>query len=178
MKTLIFLLFVLMCSPVVSKGYDVFGLGYYGVKEPYNSSDSDNEALDLRYERRFDYSLYEIGPSSYEFFNIKPFAGIEGTSDSAYFLIVGVYLDDNIGTLLTGDSSNFNFTPSFGTGYYKDGDGKKLGNSIEFRTTLEISYQLKNNNRIGLSLGHISNANLGANNPGVEVLSLSYQVAY
>ena len=175
MKSLIFLLFVLICFPVVSKGYDVFGLGYYDVK--FDGS-NNNAALDFRYERRFDYSLYEIGPSSYEFFNIKPFAGIEGTSDSAYFLIAGVYLDDNIGTLLTGKSSNFIFTPNFGTGYYIDGDGKKLGNSIEFRSTLEISYQLKNNNRIGLSLGHISNANLGANNPGVEVLSLSYQVAY
>jgi len=43
---------------------------------------------------------------------------------------------------------------------------------------MTLSNQLKNNNRIGLSLGHISNANLGANNPGVEMLSLSYQVAY
>ena len=175
MKTLIFFLFILICSPVVSKGYDVFGFGYYDVK--FDGS-SNNDALDYRYERRFDYSLYEIGPSSYEFFNIKPFAGIEGTSDSAYFLIAGVYLDDNIGTLFTGESSNFIFSPSFGAGYYKDGDGKKLGNSIEFRTTLEISYQLKNNDRIGLSFGHISNFNLGANNPGVEILSLSYQVAY
>ena len=175
MKILVFFLFALMCSPVVSKGYDVFGFGYYDVKLDGGSND---EALDYRYERRFDYSLYEIGPSSYEFFNIKPFAGIEGTSDSAYFFITGVYLDDNVGSLLTGESSNFIFTPSFGTGYYKDGDGKKLGNSIEFRTTLEISYQLKNNNRIGLSFGHISNANLVANNPGVEIFSLSYQVAY
>ena len=175
MKSLIFLLFVLICFPAVSKGYDVFGLGYYGVK--FDGS-NNNEALDFRYERRFDYSLYEIGPSNYKFFNLKPFAGIEGTSDSAYFLIAGVYLDDNVGTLLAGESSNFIFTPSFGTGYYQDGNGKKLGNSIEFRTTLEISYQLKNNNRIGLSLGHISNANLGDNNPGVEILSLSYQVAY
>ena len=89
-----------------------------------------------------------------------------------------VYLDDNVGSLLTGESSNFIFSPSFGAGYYQDGNGKKLGNSIEFRTTLEISYQLKNSNRIGLSLGHISNANLGGNNPGVEILSISYQVAY
>ncbi len=175
MKTLIFFLFVLMCSPVISKGYDVFGFGYYDVKF---DGGSNNEALDYSYERRFDYSLYEIGPSSYEFFNIKPFVGIESTSDSAFFLIAGVYLEDNVGTLLTGESSNFILTPSFGTGYYQDGDGKKLGNSIEFRSTLEISYQLKNNNRIGLSLGHISNANLGDNNPGVEILSLSYQVAY
>ena len=164
-----------MCFPVFSKGYDVFGFGYYDLKL---DGSSNNEALDYRYERRFDYSLFEIGPSSYEFFNLKPFAGIEGTSDSAYFLIAGVYLDDNAGTLLIGESSNFLFTPSFGIGYYEDGDGKELGNSIEFRTTLEISYQLKNNNRIGLSLGHISNANLGANNPGVEIFSLSYQVAY
>ena len=175
MKTLIFVLSVLICSPAVSKGYDVFGFGYYDVK--FDGS-ANNQAMDYRYERRFDYSLYEIGPSSYEFFNIKPFAGIEGTSDSAYFFIAGVYLEDNVGTLFTGESSNFILTPSFGTGYYKDGDGKKLGNSIEFRTTLEISYQLKNNNRIGLSFGHISNANIGDKNPGVEILSLSYQVAY
>ena len=58
------------------------------------------------------------------------------------------------------------------------GDGKKLGYNIEFRTTLEVSYQLKNKNRIGFSVGHISNANIADNNPGVEVLSFSYQVAY
>jgi Lipid A 3-O-deacylase (PagL). len=77
-----------------------------------------------------------------------------------------------------GDKSNYFFTPSFGAGYYDDGDGKKLGNNIEFRTTLELSYQLKNNNRLGISFGHISNANIGDKNPGVEVLSLSYQIAY
>ena len=175
MKTLVFFLFVLMCSPVVSKGYDVFGFGLFDVK--FDGSQT-NKATDYRYERRFNNSLLKIGPDSYEFFNLKPFAGFEITSDSANYFLVGVYLEDNIGTLFTGDSSNFIFTPSFGTGYYKDGDGKKLGNSIEFRTTLEISYQLKNNNRIGLSFGHISNANLGNNNPGVEILSLSYQVAY
>ena len=41
-------------------------------------------------------------------------------------------------------------------GYYDDGDGKKLGNKIEFRTTLEFSYELVNKNRIGISFGHIS----------------------
>ena len=55
---------------------------------------------------------------------------------------------------------------------------KELGNTIEFRTTLEVSYQLKNKNRIGLSFGHISNNNIGDKNPGVEIISLSYQVAY
>ena len=122
--------------------------------------------------------MIEIGPESYEFFNLKPFLGLEATSDSASYFIVGVYLEDNIGTLFTGDSSNFIFTPSFGAGYYDNGDGKNLGSDIEFRTTLEVSYQLESKNRIGFSFGHISNANIGEKNPGVGILSFSYQVAY
>ena len=70
------------------------------------------------------------------------------------------------------------FTPSFGFGYYNNGSGKNLGNDLQFRSTLEISYELQNKNRLGISYGHISNANLGDKNPGVEILSLSYQIPY
>ena len=38
-----------------------------------------------------------------------------------------------------------------------------------------LDIQLKNDDRIGISLGHISNANIGNKNPGVEIISLSYQ---
>ena len=82
----------------------------------------------------------------------------------------------NYCSLSEGEESNIFFTPSFGAGYYDDGNGKKLGNNIEFRTTLEISYEIKNGNRLGFSFGHISNANIGDKNPGVEILSLSYQI--
>ena len=169
------LLFYLYSSCLFAKGYDVFGIGFYDVK--FDGSET-NPATDFRYERRFDKSLLEIGPNSYDFFNLKPFVGFELTSDSATYFLTGVYLDDNVGKLFTGDKSNIIFTPSFGAGYYDDGDGKKLGNNIEFRTTFELSYALKNNNRIGISFGHISNANIGDKNPGVEVLSFSYQIAY
>jgi len=37
---------------------------------------------------------------------------------------------------------------------------------------------MQNKNRIGLSFSHISNANLGNKNPGVEIISLSYQIPY
>ena len=175
MNALIFFLFILFCTPAFTKGYDVFGVGIYDVK--FDGSQT-NQAVHYRFERRFDSSLLEIGPESYDFFNLKPFLGFEMTSDSANYFLAGVYLEDNIGTLFTGNSSNFIFTPSFGAGYYDEGSGKNLGNNIEFRTTFEISYQLKNENRIGFSFGHISNANLGDINPGVEIFSLSYQVAY
>ena len=94
------------------------------------------------------------------------------------YVLGGIYLEDNLGKLFVGDDSNFIFTPSFGAGFYDDGDGKKLGNDIQFRTTFEFSYELKNKNRIGISYGHISNANLGDKNPGVEILSFSYQVPF
>ena len=168
----IFLFIILKASLSLSQGYDVFGIGIYDVK--FDGSPSDN-ATDIRYERRFDNSIIEIGPEQDNFFYLKPFAGVELTSDSAFYLISGIYLEDNIGDLLTGNYNNWNFTPSFGVGYYDDGNGKKLGNKIEFRTTLEFSYQLLNNDRIGISFGHISNANIGKKNPGAEIISISYQ---
>ena len=171
----IFILFYFLSSPLLATGYDVFAIGMYDVK--FDGSQK-NVSTDFRYERRFDNSLFEIGPESENFFNLKPFASIELTSDSAAYFIGGIYLEDNVGTLFSGEDSNIIFTPSFGAGYYDDGNGKKLGHSIEFRTTLEISYELENKNRLGLSFGHISNANLGDKNPGVEIISFSYQIPY
>ena len=172
-RNLFIILLVLFKSSFLSaQGYDVFGIGIYDVKFDGSSS---NYATDIRFERRFDNTLVDIGPEEDNFFYLKPFAGIEVTTDSALYVLGGIYLEDNLGKLLTGNQNKWNFTPSFGLGYYDDGDGKKLGNKLEFRTTLEMSYQLKNDDRIGISLGHISNANIGNKNPGVEIISLSYQ---
>ena len=176
MRYIIFILFYFFLpSTVLAGGYDVFGIGAYDVKFDGSSSE---DAVDLRYERRFDNTIFDIGPEEDNFFYLKPFAGIEITSDNASYFITGIYLEDNLGQLFTGNQSNYIFTPSFGVGYYNDGDGKKLGNKIEFRTTFEISYQLKNKNRIAASFGHISNANIGNKNPGVEIISFSYQVPF
>ncbi len=169
---LLLLLFFLKSSFLSAQGYDVFGIGIYDVKFDGSSS---NYATDIRFERRFDNTLIDIGPKEDNFFYLKPFAGLEITTDSAFYLLGGIYLEDNLGKLLTGKENKYNFTPSFGFGYYDDGNGKKLGNKLEFRTTLEISYQLKNDDRVGISLGHISNANIGNKNPGVEIISFSYQ---
>ncbi|MDC1047058.1 acyloxyacyl hydrolase [Alphaproteobacteria bacterium] len=171
-RVLIFLFIILKASTGFSQGYDVFGIGIYDVK--FDDSSSKN-ATDIRYERRFDNTIIDIGPAQDNFFYLKPFAGIELTSDSAFYFISGIYLEDNIGDLVMGKDNNWNFTPSFGVGYYDDGNGKKLGNKVEFRTTLEFSYQLVNKDRIGISFGHISNANIGKKNPGVEIISFSYQ---
>tara|TARA_X000000368_G_C22774868_1_gene598829 strand:+ start:89 stop:622 length:534 start_codon:yes stop_codon:yes gene_type:complete len=173
LRYFILILFLLVKPTLlVGQGYDVFGFGIYDVKFDGSSS---KQAADFRYERRFDNVLIDIGPEEDNFFYLKPFAGIELTSDSAFYLLSGIYLEDNLGQLMTGKKNKWVITPSFGLGYYDDGNGKKLGNKIEFRSTFEVSYQLKNLDRIGISIGHISNANIGDKNPGVEIISLSYQ---
>tara|TARA_B100000029_G_scaffold216786_1_gene214570 strand:- start:180 stop:710 length:531 start_codon:yes stop_codon:yes gene_type:complete len=172
---IIFYILLFNSYSVIAKDLHVFGLGLYDVK--FDGSASD-QAADFRYERRLDNALVNIGPEEDNFFYLKPFYGIEATSESAVYILTGVYLEDNLGYLIKGKESDYVLTPSFGVGYYEDGSGKKLGNEIEFRSTLEVSYKINNDDRIGLSFGHISNANLGDKNPGVEIISLSYQIKY
>ena len=174
-RILIIIITILFSNTALTKGINVFALGIYDIK--FDGSEK-NQATDLRYEFRSDKSLFDIGPEEDNFFFLKPFAGVELTSDSASYFLAGIYLEDNLGQLFNAKKNNYIITPSFGFGIYDDGSGKKRGNDIQFRTTLEFSFELKNKNRIGISFGHISNANLGDKNPGAEVISLSYQIPF
>ena len=175
LKLLVSIIILLFTNSAISEGTNVFGLGIYDIK--FDGSEK-NQAADFRYEYRSDKSLINIGPEVDNFFFLKPFFGVEYTNDSASYFLTGIYFEDNLGELFEGNKSKFFFTPSFGAGIYNDGSGKKLGNDLQFRTSLEVSYELNNKNRIGISFSHISNANLGDKNPGVEILSLSYHIPY
>tara|TARA_B100000886_G_C20323292_1_gene449077 strand:+ start:199 stop:729 length:531 start_codon:yes stop_codon:yes gene_type:complete len=173
---IIFLISIISFTNIgLTKGSNVFGLGIYDIK--FDGSEK-NQATDYRYEYRSNESFLDIGPKEDNFFFLKPFFGVEYTNDSASYFMTGVYFEDNLGELFEGDKNKFFFTPSFAAGIYNDGSGKKLGNDLQFRTSLEISYELKSKNRIGISFSHISNANLGNKNPGVEILSFSYHIPY
>ena len=174
-KMFVSIVIILFSSSALSKGTNVFGIGIYDIK--FDGSEK-NQTTDFRYEFRSDNSILDIGPKEDNFFFLKPFFGLELTNDSASYFLTGVYLEDNLGQLFEGDRSKFFFTPSFGAGIYDDGSGKKLGNDLQFRTSLEVSYELKNKNRIGISFSHISNANLADKNPGVEILSFSYHIPF
>ena len=174
-RLFILIAIIFFSNSIASKGTNVFGLGIYDMK--FDGSEK-NQAADFRYEYRSDKSVLDIGPEEDNFFFLKPFFGVEFTNDNASYFLTGIYIEDNLGELFEGEKSKFFFTPSFGAGIYDDGSGKKLGNDLQFRTSLELSYELKNKNRIGISFSHISNANLGDKNPGVEILSFSYHIPY
>tara|TARA_X000000950_G_scaffold180762_1_gene219231 strand:+ start:8471 stop:9001 length:531 start_codon:yes stop_codon:yes gene_type:complete len=175
LRSLLFILTIFFSTSGVAKGTNVFGLGIYDIK--FDGSEKD-QSTDIRYEYRSDQSFLDIGPKEDNFFFLKPFFGLEYTDDSAFYILTGFYVEDNVGELFEGEKNKLYLTPSFGGGYYNDGSGKNLGNDIQFRTSLELTYELKNSNRIGISFSHISNANLGDKNPGVEILSFSYHIPY
>lgn len=130
------------------------GLGYYDV------FDDDDTATDFRIEYR---------PGESIFWELKPWIGVEVTSDGGLYGAAGFLYDFALG-------NQWVLTPSIGGGLYADGDGKDLGGSIQFRTQLELAYQFENTSRISGSVSHISNAGIKDNNPGTEVLGVYYHI--
>lgn len=145
-----------MMAPAASAQEPSFlsvGIGWYDIND-------DQDAIDLRVEYRSKVKILGF---------VKPWVGVEITSDAAAYGIVGVLADIYFGR-------RFVLTPSFGVGVYADGDGKDLGSAIEFRPQLELGYRFDNRSRMALAFGHISNAHLTDQNPGSEILTLYYHV--
>jgi lipid A 3-O-deacylase len=105
--------------------------------------------------------------SSKKLLFLKPFAGVMGTTDKAFYgyggLLVDVYLGRRL--VLTGNTA---------VGAYHDGDGKDLGHWVEFRSGLELAFRFDNRARLGLGIHHISNMGIGHHNPGTEILSVIF----
>ena len=130
-----------------------FGLGAYDMNK------QDNTAVDFRLE-------YRHGE---KFWIFKPWIGVEGTSDGAVYGAAGILIDIYFGKRVV-------LTPSFGAGLYSNGSGKDLGHAVEFRSQIELSYRFDDRSRLGVAFGHISNASIGDDNPGTEILNLCYSL--
>lgn len=131
-----------------------FGAGVFDILD-------DDKAADFRLEYRPDLPFL-IDTSSLA---LKPFVGLEATSDAAVYGLGGILLDWFIGERVV-------VTGSFGVGAFADGDGKDLGNTIEFRSQIEAGYRFSNDARLTAAFGHISNASLGDDNPGTEIATV------
>jgi hypothetical protein len=59
-------------------------------------------------------------------------------------------------------------SPSLSAGVYEPGSGLDLGHSIEFRSALLVELPVSNRIRVSAVFFHLSNAGLGARNPGTE----------
>jgi len=91
---------------------------------------------------------------------ISPVTGFLITGDSSTYLYSGVQAEYNIGKM--------NITPSFTPGLYGKGDGKDLGHMLEFKSEVQLSFDVLKDSELGFSYNHISNASLGDKNPGAN----------
>jgi hypothetical protein len=94
-------------------------------------------------------------------------AGISGTEDASVWVYGGARYD------LTGDSP-WTVAPGFAVTLYEQGDGKDLGQALEFRSSLELGRRISERLQVGLVFYHLSNASMQEVNPGSNSLVLSF----
>ena len=91
---------------------------------------------------------------------LSPITGGFLTENSAFYLYTGVQAEYELGFLT--------ITPSFAPGYYNYGNGKDLGYPLEFKSEIQMTFNLSDSAHLGMSYNHISNASLGTKNPGAN----------
>ena len=96
----------------------------------------------------------------------SPVTGGFMTGDSSVYLYTGVEGQYGIGPL--------KILPSFTPGVYEKGDGKDLGNVLEFKSEIKLGFDIFENSQIGYSYSHISNNNWGDTNPGTDNQQITF----
>ena len=91
---------------------------------------------------------------------LQPVSGAMITADNAGYVYTGFQVPYKSGSIT--------FTPSFTPGLYSEGNGKDLGHVIEFKSEIQLTYELSSSSEFGFSYNHISNASLGDKNPGAN----------
>jgi len=145
----------LLASPAFAQDYISFNVG------DYNALRSGQEHV---FQYGAEYRFSDIG------YGIHPIVGGFGTAKSAAYGYGGINWDV---TLLT---NQLYLVPNFAVGAYKEGTGKQLGGALEFRSGIELDYQLPNTQQIGVALNHISNAGIYKHNSGEESVLATYSI--
>ena len=96
----------------------------------------------------------------------SPVTGILMTGKGSTYIYTGVEAQYGIGPI--------KIMPSFTPGFYEKGDGKDLGDVLEFKSELKFGFDIFENSKIGYSYSHISNNDWGSTNPGSDNQSITF----
>ena len=97
---------------------------------------------------------------------ISPVSGGFITGDNSIYLYTGIEGQYGVGPL--------KILPSFTPGYYEKGNGKDLGDVLEFKSEIKIGFDIFENSKIGYSYSHISNNDWGSKNPGTDNQQITF----
>ena len=149
MRILLFIVSILFFHLNLSaNSFSIFGGSY----------DYDDDNTSTLYG--LNYHLSDNTFSVLNLIDLNPVIGGFVTAKSATMLYSG--FETNIGK----DSIYLNLSSS--AGIYSNGDGKDLGNTLQFKSEVNIFYRLGKSSRLGLGSHHISNAGLSSVNPGTN----------
>jgi len=143
--------------PIDDPGLVLLGGGCFNIVR-------NKKAVNFEIEYRSDYPLY-INSNVF----IRPLLGMMGTSQGSGYLYGGIAFDFFL-------TKQIVLTPSFAPGIYIKGGGMELGLPLEFRSSIELSWRMRNKARLGAMFYHMSNASLGFRNPGTECLVVFYGI--
>lgn len=91
------------------------------------------------------------------------------TDQGAQYYYTGIGYD-----VFFDDAHAWVFTPNFNVGAYRQENGKDLGGTLEFKSSLELAYQWPGQQRLGIAFQHISNGEHYDTNPGTELLTVQF----
>jgi len=97
---------------------------------------------------------------------LSPITGGFLTEKSAFYFYTGAQAEYDLGFIT--------ITPSFAPGYYNSGDGKDLGSALEFKSEIQMSLNLNDSSKFGMSYNHISNGSLSDKNPGANSYMINF----
>ncbi len=143
-----------IAAPALASDYLTGSVGWFDLV------DGDDESAQFGAEYRF-------SPIQYGF---RPTLGITVTDDGGVYGYGGFNWDVPL------IDNQLYLIPNFMVGAYGEGDSKDLGGTIEFRSGIEVAYQLPNTHRVGVAFNHISNASIYDKNPGAETLLINYSL--
>lgn len=100
--------------------------------------------------------------------NFTPAVGLVINENNSKYIYTTLMYDFRL-------STKWILAPSFGVVLFDNDHDIDLGNTIEFRSGLELAYELDNSYRVGFAAYHLSNGGVSSSNPGTEsvVVSLS-----
>jgi lipid A 3-O-deacylase len=138
--------------------YLVLGAGAFDLFEENDGGGHRSAAATVEFQ--FGAKLLGIGPA----------LGLLANTDGGMLGYGGLYFDVSFG--------HFVITPLGAVGGYREGDSKDAGGVFQFRASITAAYQFADASRLGVELGHISNAYIHEENPGEEDAFITYALAF